>query len=114
MRNNNKLPNYRDTYGGRTGDSDLRKRPMPNDFSDYLKSLQEPRTPIFEEVERIRNTRSWVVRDLANHMICLQSYYTIVSVKVGASSKDLAIFSSTTSRQQWYFREWCEDNAQVV
>ena len=111
---NNKLPNYRDTYGGRAGDSDLRARPEPNDLSDYLKSLQDPKTPVFEEVERIRTTRAWVVRDTANHMICLQSYYTIVSVKVGDGSKDLANFSSTTSRQQCYFREWCEDNAQVV
>lgn len=111
---NNKLPNYRDTYGGRAGDSDLRARPEPNDLSDYLKSLQEPKKPVFEEVERIRNTRSWVVRDTANKMICLQSYFTIVSVKVGATSKDLANFSSTTSKQQCYFREWCEDNAQVV
>ena len=96
------------------GDSSLRKRPEPNDLDDYLKSLQEPKKPIFEEVERIRNTRSWVVRDTANKMICLQSYFTIVSVKVGDSSKDLANFSSTTSRQQCYFRDWCEKNAQVV
>ena len=111
---NNKLPNYRDTYGGRAGDSDLRKRPKPNDLSDYLKSLQEPKTPIFEEVERINYTRSWVVRDIANHMICLQSYYTIVSVKVGDSSKDLANFSSTTSKHQCDFRQWCKEHAQVV
>ena len=111
---NGKLPNYRDSYGGQIGDSDLRARPNPNDLSDYLKSLQDPKTPVFEEVERIRNTRSWGVRDTANTMICLQSYFTIVSVKVGASSKDLANFSSTTSRQQCYFRQWCEDNAQVV
>lgn len=111
---NNKLPNYRDSYGGQAGESNLRKRPEPNDLSDYLKSVREPKTPVFEEIERIRNTRSWVVRDTANKMICLQSYFTIVSVKVGASSKDLANFSATTSRQQCYFREWCKDNAQVV
>lgn len=110
---NNKLPNYRDSYGGQIGDSNLRARPEPNDLSDYLKSLQEPKRPYFEEIERIRNTRSWVVRDTANHMICLQSYFTIVSVKVGATSKDLANYSSTTSKQQCYFREWCKDNAEV-
>lgn len=112
MKNRN-LPNYRDSYGGQIGDSHLRARPEPNDLSDYLKSLQEPKTPRFEEVERIRNTRSWVVRDTANKMICLQSYYTIVSVKVGASSKDLANFSSTTSKQQCLFWRWCKDNAEV-
>lgn len=110
---NNKLPNYRDTYGGSMGDSNLRSRPEPNDLDDYIKSLQDPKTPVFEEVERIRNTRSWAVRDTANHMICLQSYFTIVSVKVGASSKDLANFSSTTSRQQYWFWQWCKENAQV-
>lgn len=111
---NNKLPNYRDSYGGQVGDSNLRKRPEPNDLSDYLKSLQDPKKPVFEEVERIRNTRSWVVRDTANKMICLQSYYTIVSVKVGATSKDLANFSATTSKQQWWFWDWCRNNAEVV
>ncbi len=109
----NKLPNYRDTYGGKIGDSTLRSRPEPNDLDDYLKHLQDPKTPVFEEVERIRNSSSWLVRDTANHMICLQSYFTIVSVKVGARSKDLANFSSTTARQQCWFMRWCSENAQV-
>jgi hypothetical protein len=110
----NKLPNYRDTYGGHMGDSTLTKRPEPNALDDYIKSLQDPKTPKFEEVERIRNTRAWVVRDTANHMICLQSYFTIVAVKLGASSKDLANFSATTAKQQRYFMDWCRENAQVV
>lgn len=104
-----KLPNLRDTYSGTMGDSNLRRRPNANDLDEYMQALNNPKPPVFETVERISNCQAWVVRDTANNMICLQSYYTIVSIKVGNGSKDLANYSSTTSRHQCYFRRWCSE-----
>ena len=102
-----KLPDFRNTYARTIGESNLRQRPNANDLSEYKHALNDPKPPVFETVERINNCQAWVVRDVANNMICLQSYYTIVSIKVGNGSKDLGNYSSTTSRHQSYFRDWC-------
>lgn len=80
------------------------------DYSLYLSNLQDPKTPVFEVVERIANKNAWVVRDTANGNICLQSYRTIVSMKVGDSTVDFGIFSNTTTRHQGDFRAWCRAN----
>lgn len=102
-----KLPDFRDRYSGTMGESNLRKRPKASDLDEYKHALNDPKPPVFETVERINNCQAWVVRDIANNMICLQSYYTIVSIKVGNCSKDLGKYSSTTSRHQYEFRRWC-------
>ena len=47
------------------------------------------------------------VKDVANDLVCLQSYYTIVSVMIGDEAVDLGKWSPTTGRHQCEFRRWC-------
>ena len=63
----------------------------PTEYSDYLRMLEQPRLPNFVLVGELEVGRgsfvgagnAWIVRDTENGIICLQSYSTIVSFKVG-------------------------------
>lgn len=63
----------------------------PSEYYDYLNMLEKPRLPHFELVSKLEVGRgsfvgaghAWIVRDTENGIICLQSYSTIVSFKVG-------------------------------
>ena len=63
----------------------------PTEYYDYLNMLEKPRLPKFELVSELEVGRgsfvgaghAWIVRDTENGIICLQSYSTIVSFKVG-------------------------------
>lgn len=71
--------------------------------SEYLSKLENPKEPVWELVEQIGNKQAWVVRDTANDILCLQSYHTIVSMKVGDEHVSLGHWSRTTSAHQSAF-----------
>lgn len=73
------------------------------DTKAYLERLEYPATPVWEEVCQIDSCQAWVVRDTANGLVCLQSYSTIVSFKVGGETVHLGRWSNTTSRHQAKF-----------
>ena len=87
----------------------------PSEFQTYLKFLENPKYPKFELVEELKvrpnsfngSGHAWVVRDMENDLVCLQSFATIVSVKDGNDSIDLGKWSQTTTRQQSEFGSWC-------
>jgi hypothetical protein len=77
------------------------------EIEKYIATLESPKTPVWKLVEPIGNKQAWVVRDVANGVVALQSYWTIVSVKMGDGSVDLGKWSPTTGSHQSAFRRWC-------
>ena len=73
------------------------------DTKAYLDHLESPKTPVWENVCQIDNCQAWVVRDTANGLVCLQSYSTIVSFKLGGETVHLGKWSVTTSKHQSAF-----------
>lgn len=61
--------------------------------------------PKFDHAEPIGSCQAWIVRDVANNVIALQSYNTIVSVCRGNGRKPVRLrrYSVTTSKHQCYF-----------
>lgn len=82
----------------------------PSDIDDYRENIEDFRTPEWEMVKRCKNTNAWVVKDLANGTVCLQSYRTVVSMQVGDETVDFAKYSSTTTRHQGWFRVWVRNH----
>ena len=80
------------------------KRYSIEQTAEYLAALESPKRPVWEEICQIDSCQAWVVKDTANDVICLQSYYTIVSIKMGDEILDLGRWSNTTSRHQSKFR----------
>lgn len=79
----------------------------------YMATLENPKQPEFVLIEQLNKCQAWVVRDVANGVVCLQSYNTIVSVKQGDEGVSLGHWSVTTSKHQSFFRRWCSRNAGV-
>jgi len=73
---------------------------------EYLEALESPKRPVWEEICQIDSCQAWVVKDTANDVVCLQSYYTIVSIKMGNEIHHLGRWSSTTSHHQSKFRRY--------
>lgn len=98
-------------YGGRPlGSADRSYCGYP-DTEHYEERLEAGhQAPKFEMIERFGSKNAWVVKDTANNIVCLQSYNTIVSMQAGSSSIDFYDYSSSTSRHQSLFRDWCEDH----
>ena len=79
----------------------------------YMAMLESPKAPVWELVEALGNKQAWVVRDVANGVVALQSYWTIVSVKMGCEAVDLGKWSPTTGRHQYEFRRWCGNHPEA-
>lgn len=76
------------------------------DYSAYLNALNQPKTPVWGEPERLkRGTPAWKVRDTANGLTVLVSYNTVVSVWDGHEVRHLGKWSLTTSRHQRLFEQ---------
>ena len=84
----------------------------PYHYDIYLSELEDPQSPEWELIEELDVGRgsfngsghAWIVRDVANGVICLQSYATIVSIYLGGGeTRDLGKWTSTTSRHQLKF-----------
>lgn len=73
------------------------------DTEAYLDHLESPKTPVWENVCQLDNCQAWVVRDTANGLVCLQSYSTIVSFKLGGETVHLGKWTPTTSHHQSRF-----------
>lgn len=80
------------------------KRYSIYETDEYLSRLESPKTPVWEEICQIDACQAWVVRDTANDVVCLQSYHTIVSMKMGDEIVELGKWSRTTSNHQ---RKFC-------
>ena len=76
----------------------------------YLEHLENPRRPEFEKICRFGSKNGWVVRDTVNHVICCQSYSTIVAMKVGDGAVDFGRWSNSTTRHQSCFSDWCSEH----
>lgn len=80
----------------------------PYEYGAYLNKLENPEHPDFELVAELDVGRgsfngaghAWVVYDRANGVECLQSYGTIVSVRIGGQVEHLGKWTPTTSRHQ--------------
>lgn len=79
------------------------KRYSIYETDEYLSRLENPKTPVWEEICQIDSCQAWVVRDTANDVVCLQSYNTIVSMKMGNEIVHLGKWSVTTSCHQGKF-----------
>ena len=76
------------------------------DVRVYREHLENSLPPAFEKICRFNSKNAWVVRDYVNHVICLQSYSTIVAMKVGDTAVDFGRWSNSTTRHQGDFRAW--------
>ena len=86
----------------------------PYHYGEYLDYLGEKaKAPEFQLVRSLDVGRgsycgphdAWIVKDVANGIVCLQSYSTIVSVKSGICTEELGKWSRTTSHHQRVFAE---------
>ena len=84
------------------------------DVRVYREHLEDSLPPAFEKICRIGSKNAWVVRDYVNNIICLQSYRTIVAMKVGDTAVDFGRWSVTTSSHQSAFRAWVRQNPEAV
>lgn len=82
------------------------KRYSIYETEEYLSRLESPKTPVWEEICQIDSCQAWVVRDTANDVVCLQSYNTIVSMKMGNEIVHLGKWSPTTSHHQSKFHRF--------
>ena len=90
-------------------DSDMKQYSV-KETEKYIEMLESPKTPKWELIEPIGNKQAWIVKDVANGLVCLQSYYTIVSVMIGDEAVELGKWSPTTGRHQYEFRRWCANH----
>lgn len=70
----------------------------------YTKATKITKQPKWEVVQQLGSKQAWVVKDVANGYTTLQSYNTIVSVKINNEVVDLGKWSRTTSKHQTLFR----------
>lgn len=88
----------------------------PTGLSEYREFVEGYKTPVFVKVKRLGSGNCWVLRDTANGTIVLQSYRTVVGMKVGATSDtiEFAKYSNTTNKHQSKFRKWCSEHPEAV
>ena len=86
----------------------------PTDIRVYREKLENSMYPQWEKVKRFNRMNAWVVRDTVNGNICLQSYRTIVAMKVGGEALSFGRWSVSTSRHQRDFAKWCRENPDFV
>lgn len=84
------------------------------DVRVYREHLENSLPPAFEKICRIGSKNAWVVRDYVNGNICLQSYRTIVAMKLGDTAVDFGRWSVTTTNHQSAFSSWCSSHAETV
>ena len=78
----------------------------PSHYEEYLAALVEPRQPVWGTPVRLKKgTPAWAVKDEANGLLCLVSYYTVVSFKAGNAVRHLGKWSMTTTRHQKMFAD---------
>lgn len=70
----------------------------------YVEATKITKQPKWEVVQQLGSKQAWIVKDVANGFVALQSYNTIVSVKINNEVVDLGKWSPTTSRHQSLFR----------
>ena len=92
----------------------------PCHTDEYRKLLaensQSPHWEFLKQLElsshRIGTNDAFIVKDVANGVVCLQSYGTIVAVAYGTKTKNLDKWTATTSWHQNEFAAYMEEHGE--
>lgn len=92
----------------------------PSETQEYKATLadnaESPHFVLLESLDVGRGSfrgagHAWIVKDIANGIVCLQSYATIVSVACGPTVRHLGKWSRTTSGHQSRFAAYMQEHA---
>jgi len=92
----------------------------PSRTEEYRKQLADnakcPHWIFLKQLEltphQIGANSAYIVKDVANGVVCLQSYATIVAVAFGTKTKNLGYWTNTTSRHQNRFEAYMAEHGE--